>query len=203
MNITSDDYFNTMLYGRRDDSVADYFLNKAQAITQYIPQQYTELAETIQKSVEHVNSQYFRDIADSLTTRITSMWKGDRIRPLHTAHELAAAPPMMRRWVMAEPTVRKLYHEQACDGYSDTYVDVEPNAIGMDHRDYRNVTHGIINVNEDGSEHAVVYHSDMDDDEYVELTLANKVDILTTWTAVKRAVDEATIDPTSTFLTYL
>lgn len=61
-----------------------------------------------------------------------------------TVGEIQAAKPLMQRFIMAEPSIRELYHKQLCDGYSDSYVDYEPGKIGEAHYDYRRVMNGII-----------------------------------------------------------
>ena len=203
MNVSSTDYFDTMLYGPRDNATSDMFRGAAASLANIIPQQYSDMLQTIQQRVEYVNSDRLRDLGASLVARVGSLWKGDSIRALENEHDLACAPISMQRWIMAQPTVRKVYHKQKCDGYSDTYVDIHPGVVGNDHVDYRNVVHGVIMDTDEYDDYVTVYHSDMDQDGYADLTMANKADILTTWKEVECAIKRNNVDPTSPFLTYL
>lgn len=202
MNLSSSNYFDAMLYGARDNEVSDYFMQKVDTLQQIIPEQYQTLYNDIRENATFINSDYMKDVTSSLLSHVGSMWKGDGIRPLTKVADMQAAPPSMRRWIMAEPTIRKAYHAQECDGYSNSYIDMEPNSIGEDHSDYRKVRHGIIHV-EENEEVCSVYHSDMFDDDYAELTIGNKVDIMTTWDMVKNEYQKGRLDPTSSWATYL
>ena len=51
---------------------------------------------------------------------------------------------------MAQPDIRSLYHKGHCDGYSDTYVDMEPGLVGEQHYDYRRVMDGVVEETETG-----------------------------------------------------
>lgn len=201
--LNANDYFNTVAYGPRSEEVSNFFLSKVDTLQSIIPDTYANLYQDIRTNATYVNSDYLRAMGENLLAHVGSMWKGDNIRPLNTVAELQAAPLSMQEYIMAEPTVRKLFHEQGCDGYSETYVDVEPGCIGQDHSTYRKVHHGITIVHEDDTETTSVYHSDMVDDGYDDLTISNKVDIMTTMAAVKAAVLAGKQDPTSSWATYL
>lgn len=134
---------------------------------------------------------------------IRNFWQVDEIRPLREIGELQVAPPSMQRWIMAEPTVRALFHKQRLDGYSDTYVDVDPQGIGEDHYDYRRVMDGILVVNEDpeseGPEWTATSYLDelLPDDR--DLSIEEQIDILQTWEFAKDAIRRNREDPTSRY----
>lgn len=129
--------------------------------------------------------------------KIKSMWQSDTIRALVNIGELQHAPLSMQRYVMAQPDIRHLYHQQRCDGYSGTYVDMHPNDIGENHYDYRRVTNGLFIEQPDGELVAVTYFEDLYEGDR-ELLLEEQVDIFElTWSAVRNAVRAGREDPTS------
>lgn len=85
-----------------------------------------------------------------------------------------------QRWIMAEPTIRAMYHKQQIDGYSGSYVDVSPGVIGDRHYDYRRAVDGLIRETPDGD-----FECDIYTDELIEgdapLTLRDQVNIQLTW----------------------
>lgn len=130
-------------------------------------------------------------------------WHGDYIRPLRTVDELQLAGPKMMRYVMAEPTVRKLYQQQQLAGYDEHYEDAQPNAIGEDHDDYRRVMDGIVVVDEPNAKGEELWHVDNYCDEFLDddppLDFSQQLDILETWACVRGAIAERLRDPTSLY----
>jgi len=116
------------------------------------------------------------------------------IYEMDTIEEVRNAQGIMQRYMMAEPSIRKAYHNQRIDGYSDSYIDNFPLAFADSHYDYRRVMDGMIVINND---HWVMnsYIHDTLDGEVDELTLDNKVDIINTW-ELARICLEAGEDPT-------
>jgi hypothetical protein len=104
----------------------------------------------------------------------------------------------MQRWIMAEPTVRTLFHKQLCDGYSDTYVDMYPGRVGEDHYDYRRVMNGVVVPHEERGGDATTYMEDLIPDD-VELDLNDQIDIISSWQFIQAKVAERNEDPTSKY----
>ena len=95
-----------------------------------------------------LSRQYFtsqaNSIARSLTRQITSLGDDNMIHVYDTVEQVQRANRVSQRYFMANPRLRSLYHRQLCDGYSDSYVDLEPGRIGEDHYDYRRMTEGLV-----------------------------------------------------------
>lgn len=110
------------------------------------------------------------------------------ILELNSLEALRSAQAIMQRYIMAEPTIRKMYHEQRCDGFSDTYVDNNPKAIGDNHYDYCRVTHDVIldEVDKEGVMESYSNHySEVEFSEEKELEFEDQVRILNTWEVIK------------------
>lgn len=133
--------------------------------------------------------------ARALLRQVGSMWGKDCIQQLDTVTQVQNAPYAMRRFIMAEPTIRRLYHQQRCEGYGSSYVDRQPGVVGDDHLDYQKVNNGWMHV-EDDKWHATTYSNDYPDDQDQELTLDEQDDIRSAWDIVRNAV-YFEVDPTS------
>lgn len=83
-------------------------------------------------------------MARKMTRTVKGVFHPNTILYMNSIEEVQSAKPVMQRYLMAEPSLRKLYSQQRCDGYSDSYVDHEPGKIGEDHYDYRRVMNGIV-----------------------------------------------------------
>lgn len=129
--------------------------------------------------------------------QVASHWQQNVIQPLHTTARLQTAPVRMHRWLMAEPTIRKLYHQQQCDGYSDTYFDAEPGRVGEAHSDWRRVMDGIVRTDDDNYDfYAIEYLDEIPDDER-EFLFEEQFDLLRSWHTMAEAVMAKKDDPTS------
>lgn len=178
----------------------------------YIQQQLSQFSASLtdvgRKFVEASRAIYDK-INDSNAIRLAKaairMTKGlfhpNSIVYLNTIEDIRNAQPVMQRYIMAEPTIREIYHQQRCDGYSDTYADIEPGSLRDDHYDYRRVMDHVIQdtVNSDG-EYEWVAKSFLEElrpgDK--DLTHDEKCDILSTW-EVMQAFISAGKDPTNIF----
>jgi hypothetical protein len=125
------------------------------------------------------------------------LFRPDLILPLETIEELQAAQLKMQRYIMAEPTIRQLYISNKCDGYRDTYMDMQPGRISEDHLDYRKVMTGVVMDTADGGFIARQYLDELPDGD-LELAADERFAILRTWDAVKLALSRGE-DPTNPF----
>ena len=136
-------------------------------------------------------------LAKAAVRTVQHAFDRDYVRVLETVGAMQQAGPNMQRWIMACPDVRHLYHKQQCDGFSDTYVDYHPGKIGEDHYDYQLVVHGVMAETPDDPEFECSFpnylHGNDDD---VDLSLSEQLDILTTWDILKSKLKPGMEDPT-------
>ena len=151
---------------------------------------------------DRVNGSEAMRLARAAKRAIGHVFQKNEIRVLRDIGALQQAPVAMQRWVLAEQTVRQMYHEQRCDGYSDSYVDVEPGRIGEDHYDWRQVMNGVVQdvVEEDGTDN---YKVQVWVDDLIEgdrkLGFDEQAEILSTWDVVKYHLLRGKEDPTSVY----
>ena len=137
----------------------------------------------------------------SIARSVSGMVHPNQIVNLDTIEAIQRAKPIMQRYIMAEPTYRRLFHKQLCDGYSDSYVDNEPGLVGKDHYDWRRVMNGIVqdHVHEDGTEgwSFTQWHEDLLVDDR-ELEKDEQFTILNAHELVRAAIGRK-IDPCDIF----
>jgi len=139
-------------------------------------------------------------LAKAAVRTVQHAFDSDCVRELKTLGSVQQAGQKMQRWIMASPGVRELYHRQQCDGYSNSYVDVAPDSIGRDHYDWRLVNTGLVEETPDDPEYewqCVNYLDESAAD--VQLSVTEKIEILSTWDFIKTMMLPGKEDPTSPF----
>jgi hypothetical protein len=179
--------FDYLIYPEQNPSTLQYLHNQlnnfSSGITD-IGRQFLEQTKIAYNSIN--NSDVVRAAKAALRTA-KGFFHPNTIRPLYNIDELQSASPVMQRWIMAEPTIRTMYHENKCDGFYDTYVDNQPTKIGNDHYDYRRVMDSIIVDTDDGWS-VTNYAEDLLDGDK-ELDFQDKAYILSTWDLMKMMLD--------------
>lgn len=129
--------------------------------------------------------------------RVATLFMADEIQQYTRMAEFQHAQPQMQRWIMAEPTVRKMYFEQRVDGYSDTYVTTDRN-VGLMHDDYQKVIDGVYIENENGD---IVINEffNLYEEHEQPLDFTEQVDILNTWDLLRAYLAKGGDDPTSKY----
>ena len=110
----------------------------------------------------------------------------------HTLERVQQATPFMQNYIMANPTVRELYNQQMCDGYSDTYVDIDKGRIADTHYHYRRVMDGVIQDQEVDGEYnwsAKLYLEDLLPGDR-ELEIDEKSKVLAKWEIVNMLIKD-------------
>ena len=146
--------FDLMLFPEQSPMNQVYLANQFNSFGQTLTDIGRQFMESTQALYEKVNDSTVIRMAKAAIRNVKGMFHPNDIVSLESVEDLRMASPMMQRYIMAEPTIRALYHKQQCDGYSDTYADVEPGLIKEAHYDYRRVMTGIIvdEKDEDGND---------------------------------------------------
>lgn len=190
------DSFNAVVYGEQNPANLDFFkrsiANVGQTLTDIGKQFYSNTSELY----ERFNGSDAMRLAKAAARAAASLFMPDRIGSIFEMGQFQQAPPVMQRYLMAEPFVRAQYHAQKCDGYSDTYVDREPGLVGDAHYDYRRVMHGVIK--DDDESYVKFYIEDLEPGDR-HLSHEDKVDIINSWDILKALMKAGGEDPTSPF----
>lgn len=197
-NSSSD--FEALVYGQQHPGVVEYLRQQVYDVSHTLGEAGNRFALKAQRMFEEFNGSTAIRTARAAVRRAGNMFQRDEVRQMWEIGDIQNAPLTMQRYIMANPVVRNEFHRQRCDGYSGTYVDMEPKSVGVDHHDYRRVMSGVVEefVNPDGEDDwkfTTYYDDELEGD--APLLFEEKVEILSTWDVVQYMMRQKKEDPTS------
>jgi hypothetical protein len=190
--------YDALVYARPHENTLQFLNHQAQNFYGALTEAGRQFTESARSFYDSIGLSYSAKQLRALGRMVTGIWQTDDVRPLYTLEEFQQAPPVMRRWIMAEPTIREMYHQQRVEGYNNLYVDMYPNDVGPEHYDFRQITSGVVKEKEDGSWVARTYYEEKHDRDSTP-TMMEKIDIHTTWDRLRGLLKHPTNDPTSVF----
>jgi len=192
-----DDEFRAFVYGQnKDPRTLNYLENQLSNISQTLTSAGMNFFADARSIYDRFNGSEAMRLARAAINKAGSVFQTNIIRAIWESSEFQNAPLCMQRYIIAEPSVRKLFNEQRIDGYSDTYVDMHPGTIGESHYDYRQVMNGIVTIDEDGLELTRFFPDELLEGDR-ELDLSEKADILNSWKHVASLMKFGDRDATS------
>lgn len=175
------DAFNALIYPQKRPEDVQFLQQQAYDLPSHLTQTGLAFMQKARTMFERFNGEEAIEFARQVVQKAGVNYYRDSIVSLTCLNELQEASVVMQRWVMANPMVRKRFHDQQLDGYCTSYIDVQPDAIGQEHYDYRRATDGMFEFSE---EHGWKFH-DYGLDKLHEgdrhLTFSEKDDIKQTW----------------------
>lgn len=177
-----DEVVSELFYGSVNGRVVGALNDITERSSRFINEAGRRFFDTYERFRERSDVRQARRLADTLSERVSHYWQEDTIRYLPRVEDVQNAPPTMKRWVMANPEVRRKYREGILDGYQGDYFDIDPNCEDPKlHFDYCQVMEGV-ECGEDGDEHLYYYsNAIIDDEDTKELTYREQFAILRTW----------------------
>lgn len=195
-----DDAFAASICGIQNPVNRNYFMQEIENARSLVGDAFgtfgRKFVEGAQNLFERFNSDRAIEIAKAALNQVTGIFQADIIRNIQNLSSFQIATPVMQRWVMANPVVRELYHDQKCDGYSESYVDLEPGKIGPDHYDWRRVNNGAVQFDEQGNWYADQYAEELRPGDE-ELSTEDQFRIRNTWHNLEQLLFQSMKDPTS------
>lgn len=200
--VSSLDSFNQLVYPDQNPGLQSYFYNQVYQINQSLTNFGQQFMDANKALYEKINDSEAIRIAKMALRYAKGLAHPNMIVALVDLDSFRAASPVNQRYVMANPTVRDLYHRQLIDGYSDTYEDMQPGQVGDQHYDYRRVMHAVVQDTQDDQGNydwvAKQYYEELISGDRV-LTATEKFDILKTWDVIELFLKSGQQDPTSIF----
>lgn len=191
--------FDYLLYGERDRGFANYLDQMRDEAVRHLG---STAQQFVMKTKENVERFYGSDamrLARAAVRKVASLYEIDEIYELSNIGQLQHAPPKMLPYVMAEPELREMYHQQRVEGYGDDYIDYQPGVVGEGHTDYENVVDGIFMQCKDDEEACVsTSYLHLDEDNLLDHDQQMGI-MLVTWEQVRIALSKGKEDPTSRF----
>lgn len=155
--IYGDDHVAAELtYGPRSDGLIQALRDNLSFSSPLLTEQGRAYASYVGKVFESVSGWDAVRAVRRATQAIAGYVKPDIVTALDSLEKIQTAPPKMQRFLMANVELRKLYQAGRIDGYSESYIDIQPGAIGRDHYDYRVATHGVVQT-KTGDDESIAY----------------------------------------------
>ena len=189
--------WDALAYGQQNPVNLNYFQNQIQNFSNTLTDIGKQFHADAASIYERFNGSEAMQALRNVTKMAKTLFQPNIVTAITTVENLQIAPLIMQRWIMACPDVRTVYHEQRCDGFSDTYIDTYPKMIGDNHYDYRRVMDGVIKEDEEGW--SVKFYPDELIEGDRELLFDEKVDILSTWDSLKYFMQAGQKDPTNPY----
>jgi hypothetical protein len=195
--------FNALVYGHKHPQTQMYLEQQAQQANAYLTTYSATLNDAgrafftqAQEMYDRFNGAEAQRVVQAALAKAGGVLQPETIRDLWQISDVQNAPLVMQRFIMANPVVRDLYHQQRIDGYSDTYLDMEPNSKGLDHYDYRRVVTGMVMDDEEHGWKVVTCFDELKEGDR-ELQIEEKAAILSVWDLVEARIKDGRDDPTS------
>lgn len=196
------EFFEAHAFGVPEQSTVAYLQNQFAGITQTLGDYGNAFISRVKGFFEQRNSSEALRKARAALSMADGMHRND-VYYIDNLPGLQQAPLEMQRWIMANPVIRERYNKQLCDGYSDSYIDMEPGTVGESQYDYRRVMHGVLQdlpADETGETGwKVTFYLDEERDGDRELTMDERDDILKTWNVAAALMIDGEEDPTSPY----
>lgn len=189
--------FDSIVYGEKHPANLDYFRQQTQNIVSNIQDAGRSFFSNLSELNERFNGSEAMRLGRAAMRAAKSIFRPNIISAITDMGDMQQSPNVMQRWIMANPVVRDLYHNQGCDGYADTYIDYHPGKIGEDHYDFRRATEGLVQIDEVTDDWFVKLYPDDLYEGDKHLSLDEKVDIIDTWSIIEMFVRAGKEDPTS------
>jgi hypothetical protein len=189
--------FDALLYPPKSDSSIQYLQAQFQQLSPMLNDLQVEFYRQAQQQFETSNSEAAREYARQVAAQSFAHGhvQTEHITPLCYIDDFQNATTTMQRWMMANPETRRWRNEQRCDGWSSTYVDHEPERMGMAHFDYRRVVSDVL-LEEPGGGYVVTHISECIPDHERELSLREQRDVIAAWHCLDTLMARLCEDPT-------
>jgi hypothetical protein len=191
---------NMITAGEPHPSMLRYAQEQAAAIGSYIQRTGNAFAQGVVDAYHALYSDEALHRARVGVARIQSYFLDDRIRQITSIYEMQQAQPLMQRFIMAEPTIARMYDQGRCEGYG--YTAPFPGKYGEDNYNWRRVMDGVIQLqkptedNPHGGWESVTYLEELMEGDR-NLVLVEQNAILNTWESLKYSLARSMVDPTS------
>ena len=193
--------FNALLFPEAPPETKEWIREQFNNASSHLTEMGRNFMEGAADLYRRLNDPMIAKMARRAVRGFAGLGHPNMIAKLTTITEIQAAKPVMQRYIMALPELRRLYHQQRCDGYSDSYVDHQPGKVGDAHYDYCRVMNGIIQEYQDEAGNdtwkVVMYPDDLEEGDR-ELDLDEQSAILTCWEIAREALRQK-IDPSDVF----
>lgn len=140
----SEPALDMMMYGDQSAFLGQYLQQQMQQLGPVFNEFSSRLLNAVKTSYDFINDKLVQyGIKNELTNSGLNVL-GNQYLELLSWMALQQANPTMERIIMAHPEVKQLYVDQNIDGYSDSYVPIDPEGVGKEDYSYRRIMSGVL-----------------------------------------------------------
>ena len=193
---------NLFTAGEPHPSMLQYMRDQANQLGSYIQNTGNAVAQNVLTAYETYYSDDALRHARTALSKVKSYFQEDKISELESIYDIQQAGVVMQRYIMSEPTLRQLYHDGRCNGFSGSYIDPFPGQIGDQDYNYRRVVNGVLNLSEpteaapEGNWKFEIFVEELMEGDR-ELALHEQSAIINTWERNRYSLAHSLMDPTS------
>lgn len=191
---SSDDFIDA-LSARPDRRMSEYLAESVRGYVAAARDTGGRFVEYVKDRFEELSSRRYRDRVEHNRRLLNATWETNEYRTITVPDRIITAPPIMRRWIMAHPTLRKSYLEDGCSGYDGDFYNPHKQGVGEKHYDYRRVMDGAITTTDGKASYANYRDSGVSLDD--QLDAFQKAMVRISWLTIDRHLENSDIDPTS------
>lgn len=136
--------FHKGLFGSVSNASLAYLQNSIASLKNIGGELGAQLYQRSMATYEAVNGTAAVMAAKAILEQSNAAINPDIIRPLSSMLDFQTAKPVMINWLMVDPTIRQAWLDGRINGWSDTYVDLEPGKIGEQMKMYRQLHQGVL-----------------------------------------------------------
>lgn len=189
--------FNALAFGTPHPGTLSYIRQKFDSLSTALTDRGREfMADARDMWDQFMGSAAMRKARAVKEKLLDGMYLRNEAQYYTTIGQFQSATPMMQGYIMACPEVKQMYYDQRLDGFSGSWVDTNPGAIGWDDPVYRQVMNGIAVDHPEHDFHIRVVLDDLPDN-ILPLQIDEKVKIMATWETLRGLLDAGQEDPTS------
>jgi len=177
-----------IMFPGQSQVMESYLYNQVASVASTLNEVGQKFMSTNREIYNRLNNSELMMQAKALLRNKVGLNNPNVIKYLSTLDMIQDSSPYMQNYIMANPNIRELYTKQMCNGFSDTYVDIDPGTIGDSHYHYRRVVDTVLIDNEEEWICKNYYEELLPEDR--DLDIYEKADILSTWEVMNLFIKE-------------
>lgn len=198
IQITADDYFDTIVYGAPNKQMGDYLTSKNMEYAGLLDSSMRGWYDKSMELTAHYHSDALAAVArEAIRNTSTEIIQNIYWNPT-SMKNMQSLKSVMARAMMACPELLSLQRSSAIDGWvgvwEDNWVDVAP---GKNHYEYQRMTHGIGMDNQDNKIEFTFYPGSIDEGDDAPSMMDRLSVVSSSWKLALAMVELGGEDPTS------
>lgn len=189
--LTATDAFNALLYRPPDAALSSYLSNNMEKVQNFVGGVADGFVNNTRAMYDKFNNSAILNASKALVYGLGRHTNQNMIMPISYEH-IQSANLVMQQYIIANPVINNMVHDNMCTGFESSYFDMEPGITGTDRNDYRRVMDGALQFEKNGSAYVEQYTNG---DVMEDLDSMDQFAIRDTWLNAERMIANK-LDPT-------